>query len=390
MKLTNEAKYLIDGYIDEVCVNLPKKKRADIAVEIRSLIMDALEDRLPADQPEIEEHTVLEALKEFGPPLEMASSYHAHNYVIGPQMYAPFWMTVRGTLLVMGFFYLLGLILSWGDATQSLASFIANLWDLIWQFVRNALQNLSIIFLLFIILERILPEQDWVAQLVVWGAISNIPFIRQMFGRTSAQAWDPQVLVTTQKSERVKRGETIFEIVVILVVAVIFNFFPQKVGPYGIVSDRGPWFVPLLAPTFGVYLPWWNFYWLLTLGLNFVLLARGWWNDTLRWAHLGLLVFSGALVYWMLKGPAIIGLTPEYLTINNTSAEAIQIAKETLIPTLMTIFRIVLILHLVVKVPTAVLKFFKQLGRPPIFTWKPTDSSTNKPSDSRKDSDHDV
>jgi len=39
MNRTPDCKILVDGYIDEVCVNLPRKKREDIAVEIRSLIL---------------------------------------------------------------------------------------------------------------------------------------------------------------------------------------------------------------------------------------------------------------------------------------------------------------------------------------------------------------
>ena len=119
MNLTPDTELLVDGYIDEVCVNLPKGKRADIAVEIRSLILDALEARSQDPDAEPDEAMVIAALRELGSPLEMASAYEAHNYVIGPQMYAPFWMTVRGVLLFMGFFYVLAFFLSWREATGS-------------------------------------------------------------------------------------------------------------------------------------------------------------------------------------------------------------------------------------------------------------------------------
>jgi len=150
-----------------VNVNLPGKIRDDIATEIRSLIMDALEDR--AGEAEIDEQTVLTVLKELGSPVEMAGSYHAHNYVIGPQMYAPFWMTLRWTFILMTCFYFFGFILSWGEATQSLAAFGNILWELVSGYWDSALRTFAIIFLVFIILERTIPEPDWVSQLRVWG-----------------------------------------------------------------------------------------------------------------------------------------------------------------------------------------------------------------------------
>jgi hypothetical protein len=371
MNFDPEHKYLIDAYIDEVGLNLPKKNRTDIAIEIRSLILDALEDRSASAGVDPDEEMVLEVLKEIGSPLEMAASYHKRNYVIGPSLYAPFWVTVRGTLLFMAFFYILGFMISWDQATLSASAFGSALWGLIVSFLKNALQNFSVIFLVFIILERILPEQDWFGQIRAWGAISQVPFVREVFGRTtSARIWDPAALVATPKSERIKRTGTIIEIAIIILAAILFNFFAHKVGPYGIITESGPWFAPLLAPSFGGYLPWWNLYWLLSLGLNFILLARSRWSRLTRWLEIGLMTFSGVLVYWMLKGPPVIGLTQEYLILNNTSPEAIRLAKDTLIPILTTLFNIALVLHLVVKVPTIAYKFFKLVGKPPVFVLK--------------------
>jgi len=109
-------------------------------------------------------------------------------------------------------------------------------------------------------------------------------------------------------------------------VLALFNFFPHKVGSFGILNGE-TWFIPLLAPTFSVYLLWWNLYWLLILGLKSVLLFRERWDGLLRWVELGLMVLSGFLVFWMLKGPPVIGLTPKYLILNETSAEAIRVAE---------------------------------------------------------------
>jgi hypothetical protein len=373
MNLTIECKQLIDGYIDEVCTNLPRKKRTDIAVEIRSLILDALEDR--TQDNDLDEMLVLDVLRELGSPVEMAFSYYPHNYVIGPRMYAPFWLTVRGALIITGIIFLAGTLLGLYRATQSPLTILEILGNLLANFSTSALQTFAVIVLVFMVLERTIPDQDWTLQLKAWGTMARIPFFRNIFGRTTAAGtWDPTVLVTTPKSERVKRGEEIFGMAVLILLAILFNFFPHKVGSFGIISDSGSWFTPLLAPTFGIYLPWWNLYWLLALGLSFVLLARGRWSNLLRWVELGMMVFSGILVYWMVIGPPVIGLTPEYLTLNNTSISAIRLAEETLIPILTTVFKVGLVLHLIFKVLQIFVKLIRLLGKPPILVWKPLDS----------------
>ena len=358
MNLATDCKILIDGYVDEVCVNLPRKKRADIAVEIRSLILDSLEARSQEFGEEPDEGMVVTILKELGAPLEMASAYQAHNYVIGPQMYAPFVMTVRGVLFFMGVFYVLAFLLSWGEATQSFSAFLETIWGLMVSFIEDALRNFSIIFVIFVILERTIPEQDWLLQLKAWGIVSTSPFLRSLFGRTTAGEWDFSKKDASPKSEAVARNETIFGTVVILLVVIIFNFFPHKVGIFG-VSNGNPWFVPLLSPSFSIYLPWWNIYWLLLLALDFGLLRKGHWSNFTHWIDVSLMVFSGLIVWAMLLGPSVLGLNPEYMDPSRMSFEALQFTEEDLLPVLTIIFEINLILHLVFKVPRVIYKTTK-------------------------------
>ena len=367
MNITPEGKYLIDSYIDEVCFHLPRKKRADIAIEIRSLIYDSLEARSQGSEIIPDEEMVIATLKELGAPLEMASAYHAHNYVIGPQMYAPFVMTVRGVLLFMVFFYVLAFFLSWGEATQSINALLETIWGLVISFIEDALRNFSIIFLVFILLERVIPEQDWVTQLRAWGAVSNIPVFRQIFGRTQSGEWghpDPKQL---PEAKLISRRVTIFGMAVILLVMILLNFFPHKIGIFGIFNGN-PWFAPVLAPSLSVYLPWWNLYWLLTLGLCFVLLRNEQWTTLTSWADLGLMVFSGLIVLWMLLGPPVLGVTPEFVDPLRMSTEALTFTTEELIPILAIIFEVILILHLIVKVPVILFKLIKLLQIPNHYT----------------------
>jgi hypothetical protein len=373
MNLSTDCQMLVDGYIDEVCVNLPRKKRADIAVEIRSLIFDALEDRSQILAADPDEEMVLAVLRDLGAPTEMAGAYQAKNYVIGHQMYAPFWMTVRGVLLFMGFFYVLAFLLSWGEATQSFSAFLGTIWGLIVAFFEDALRNFSVIFIIFVILERIIPEQDWVGQLKAWGIVSNTPFLRRMFGRTTAGEWKSQKEDAELGPDPIARRETIFEMVIILLVIILFNFFPHKIGIFGIFNGD-PWFAPLLAPSFSFYLPWWNIYWLLVLTIDFGLLRQGYWKTITRWANVSLMVFSGLIVLAMLLGPSVLGLNPEYIDPNQMSPEALQFTEEKLLPVLATIFEIVLVVHLLIKIPHI---FFtvRRLSRKPPMPFRKTENN---------------
>ncbi len=77
---------LIDKYIVEVGKYLPRKNRADIEAEIRSTLEDMLDERKPADGP-ADEATVMELLKEYGSPREVAATYKTHQYLIGPRLF---------------------------------------------------------------------------------------------------------------------------------------------------------------------------------------------------------------------------------------------------------------------------------------------------------------
>ena len=369
MKLEPELNQLIDAYIDEVGVNLPKRKRADIVVEMYSLIMDALEDR--AQEGNLDQDIVLEVLKEFGPPIDVAASYNPHNYVIGPRMFAPFWLTLRGALVVLAIIFLAGFVISLSQiSSDSALVYLEDIGSIFSNFLDSALQTFAVIVLVFIVLERTIPDQDWVGQVKAWRALARVPIIRELLGRTtSPRDWDPAKLKITPKSERISRGETIFEVAIIILIAILFNFFAHRVGAFGIHNGQ-PWFMPLLSSTFGTYLQWWNLYWLLTLVLNYSLLSQGRWTRTTRWAELGLLILSGAIVYFMLIGPPILGLNPEYLALADVSDNAVTATQKILLPILSATLELFLVLHLIGKGIKLIVKLFRLLGKPPIFTWK--------------------
>src|SRR6188474_235110 len=103
-----EIMNLIDRYITELGKHLPRRNRTDIEAEIRSTLEDMLDERKQANGPS-DEATVLELLKEYGSPREVAATYKTHQYLIGPRLFPTFEMVLRIVFAVVSGASLIGL-----------------------------------------------------------------------------------------------------------------------------------------------------------------------------------------------------------------------------------------------------------------------------------------
>jgi hypothetical protein len=83
---------LVERYVHQVGRYLPKKDRADIEAELRSLIQDQLDDRFAGAPSQADVATVL---AEMGSPRQMAASYNRDQYFVGPDLYPYLIMTLR-------------------------------------------------------------------------------------------------------------------------------------------------------------------------------------------------------------------------------------------------------------------------------------------------------
>jgi len=81
---------LIDRYIAEVGKHLALRNRADIQKEIRSTLEDMLEDRAKQAGREPDEAMLVDLLKEFGKPEDVAASYLPERCLVGPTLYPIF------------------------------------------------------------------------------------------------------------------------------------------------------------------------------------------------------------------------------------------------------------------------------------------------------------
>jgi len=213
---------LIERYVYEVGRHLPRKNRADIQVELKSTLVDTLEDRV-AGEPSQEDE--IELLKEFGPPQKVAASYWPQGqYLIGPNLFPLFRMVVA---IVVTVFVIVQLVLV-GIAVvfdQEVLTFLSVL-DIFSEMVGSAFMAFSITVIVFAILQRfdVKPDED--------------------------EEWDPRELPQIEPQDTVNRGGIVAEITFSLVIIAILLFLPDKIGV--VVS---PGMEILLNPVIASYIP---------------------------------------------------------------------------------------------------------------------------------------
>ena len=281
---------LIDRYIAEVGKHLPHKQRADIEAEIRSTLEDMLEERKQAEGA-VSEAQVIELLKEYGAPRDVADSYVGPRYLIGPRIYPTFELVTRIVLIVLFAVALAGLGLGLARSTLTGAEFLKTIADSALGLFGGLITAFGNIVLAFAILERVLPAKEFEEE----------------------EEWDPSELAREPDPNRVKFGEQIFEAFFLVVFLVIFNLYPGVIG-IGFFNENDWVFIsPILTEAFYSYLPWLNILILLQLALNMILLRRGWWNTGLRVANIMLELAGIALAIVMLRGPDLASLAPAQL-----------------------------------------------------------------------------
>ena len=281
---------LLDRYIAEVGRNLPQKSRADIEKEIRSTLEDMLEDRSQkADRP-VDEAMIVEVLREFGHPRKVAASYLPERYLIGPQLYPYFMMVVKISLLVAFGIGLIRLSMGIFLAGPGIDAVIRSIVEGVLNLGGIAITILGNVALVFAVMERILPNLKEISM-----------------------EWDPRSLPDdTPRSDDVSIPGVIGKIVFTMAAMLIFNFYPQIFG-VGFFSE-GKWAtIPYLSGNFFHYLPWLNAILALELLHYGLLLRSGHWQPLTRWFSIALEILRIGLLYAMITGPSIFGLTVENL-----------------------------------------------------------------------------
>jgi len=272
---------LIDRYVHEVGVHLPAKTRADVALELRSTLQDALAERgLDAADPQHAEG-VAALLREFGEPEHFAARYHPERYLISPAAFPAFRLSYGIAAIVVTIVHLIGLALQLnrgGFSFEWWGSFMAN-------YVDNMLLNLGVVTFVFYLLEG----------------------FKVIKPAKADPAWDPHKLPAIKDPDRINRTEELVGIFFTIAALLVFNFAPHWIGVMG-WSDDGFNVVPVLAESFLAYVPWLTALWLAELALKAVLYRSGHWTRALRVGEFVLSLASLFVLYTIIQNAQIVNI----------------------------------------------------------------------------------
>lgn len=270
---------LIDRYVVEVGNHLPKRMRADVQLELRSALHDAIEERgLDAN----DEAQMIALLKEFGPPAAFAARYQPAGTLIGPAFFPIYKLVLTIALSFVTVVFAAGLALDGigGDF------FAQDWWGLVSQYVDYLVANFGIVTLVFAILER--------------------TDIRKEVG--NKKDWNPRDLPKVNDPDRIDRGDMIFTIVFSAFAIVVFNFFPEWIG--FISFSDGEWNVMsvLTAEFLSMYVPWLSALWALEIGMRVWVLNLGSWTRMTRVFEFLLSVAAIVLLNHIIQNATIVNI----------------------------------------------------------------------------------
>lgn len=291
---------LVDRYLEELATYLPKDLRDDTSAEVQSKLASLVEARLKEDPDLSREQAETAALKELGPPYEVADSYVPRPRVLfGPRLYPAFMRTMKIGIAVVVALAALGVMVDLSNSL-SLLTIAKSLFAALSSVLMGSVVFLGIAVVVFSLIERtaVLPT-------------------------ASREDWDPGTLPETDDPDKVKLGDLLASIAFLVVALVMLNFFGSWIGAYVTMDDESGW-IPLLGPVFESQLWLLNICLILDLVVNFLVLLKWQWTLPLRWANFGV---NGLYLTWLGRiafGPSVLQPNTEWMTSRGWTAEAIE------------------------------------------------------------------
>ena len=115
------ADEVIESYVTDVVLKLPRKQRNDVAFELRALINEALQDKAGDSGRDVDGSMAIEFLQGFGAPAEVAARYRPTLTVIDPVDGHRF---VRLAVIGMAVIWAVGLLEKFSQPIASVAEFL--------------------------------------------------------------------------------------------------------------------------------------------------------------------------------------------------------------------------------------------------------------------------
>jgi hypothetical protein len=110
------ANDVIECYVTDVAVQLPRRQRNDVAFELRALIDEGLQDKAEAAGRAVDAAMATEFLNAFGRPTEVAARYRPTLAIIDPADGHAF---LRASVIGLAIIWLLGLLARLGQPMDS-------------------------------------------------------------------------------------------------------------------------------------------------------------------------------------------------------------------------------------------------------------------------------
>jgi hypothetical protein len=305
---------LIDRYLYAVGRRLPKKMRSDIERELKSNLLDALEEK--TEGREATHQDVLELLDEFGDPDKIAAEYLPNNrYLIGPELIDLYKMVLMiGALAVsVGLGIALAIRLLQGDsAAAGPVQTIIEFFGTIYSAVIGIVGTVTIIFA--IIQYSLRSETDVGATKVSEGVRQAEKELKGAFDKvkTSKKGWSADKLPEVPKpADQAKLGESVAAIIFIVLGLVIFNLYTDKIGLYFYNNVVSEWVsVPIFnVDVFRSYLVFFNILWVLDLLLHFRLIQKGRWGIPERLVKIATSLLGLGVFIALVQNPAAFNIS---------------------------------------------------------------------------------
>ncbi|MCK5129837.1 MAG: hypothetical protein KAQ68_08300 [Clostridiales bacterium] len=279
---------LVEKYLYAIGKKLPRKQKRDIVEELRSLIIDNLEDRVKEGEPTDED--ISQILIEMGSPAEVAKKYcTGTQWLIGPQLYDMYLMMCKIVLGALLLGYSVSIVVSLFSSLSG-----SGFGQIMWYIAKNLLS--------------IIPG--------ILAAIGAVTLIFAIIERTSKKPldidfaeggkWNPSKLEPIPKKEEVvKPIESILGIVFTVFVLVLFYFYRDKIGFYYMSSLGDNWVMVKIfsQSALRTYLPLWTISWVLSLGMYIWLLCIGKYNMLARVFEMIVSALNIGILFFMANGP---------------------------------------------------------------------------------------
>jgi hypothetical protein len=277
---------LLNAYLEEIRHRLPLKNRADIIAEIRSVLMDMIEERNPGADPD--EATVRAVIKDYGSPRKVAQQYATHQRLIGPETFPVYLLVLKIVLIVVAALNIVGVIVAAVSGSYGDSGFFIAILETFGSLISSLFTVFGIVTLSFVLIER---------------------FAAKEFKIEVDEDWSPDDLTPVEDKARVKISELAVEITLGIIFIVLINVYLDRIGIY-YLAEGGWASAPILNDNIMRYIPWLTATTALDIGLNLYLIRQGLWDRSASIAKIILNVFKIAVLFAIIIGPAILTVNP--------------------------------------------------------------------------------